>query len=120
MLFNSKDSLTTSHRYDVVVVGAGTTGAAAVYHLTQTGVTNILCLEMGKPGVGRTQEKNVADGTPLINQDEETYVPHYSGTRVFEGGQNGPRTIKMIVTLPPYEMLDGIADLFGWDGVKTS
>ena len=25
----------------------------------------------------------------------------------------------MIVTLPPYEMLDGIADLFGWDGVKT-
>ena len=108
-----------SHRYDVVVVGAGTTGAAAVYHLTQAGVTNILCLEMGKPGVGRTQEKNVADGTPLINQDEETYVPHYSGTRVFEGGQNGPRTIKMIVTMPPYEMLDGIADLFGWDGVKT-
>ena len=25
----------------------------------------------------------------------------------------------MIVTLPPYEMLDGFADLFGWDGVKT-
>jgi hypothetical protein len=25
----------------------------------------------------------------------------------------------MIGTLPPYELLDGFADLFGWDGVKT-
>ena len=108
-----------SHRYDVVVVGAGTTGAAAAYHLTQAGVSNILCLDMGTPGLGRTEARKVANGTPLTQPDEETFVPHYSGTRVFEGGQNGPRTIKMIVTLPPYEMLDGIADLFGWDGVKT-
>ena len=108
-----------SHRYDVVVVGAGTTGAAAAYHLTQAGVSNILCLDMGTPGLGRTEARKVANGTPLTQPDEEAFVPHYSGTRVFEGGQNGPRTIKMIVTLPPYEMLDGIADLFGWDGVKT-
>lgn len=108
-----------SHRYDVVVVGAGTTGAAAAYHLTQAGVSNILCLDMGTPGVGRTEARKVANGTPLTQSDEETFVPHYSGSRVFEGGQNGPRTIKMIVTLPPYEMLDGFADLFGWDGVKT-
>ena len=108
-----------SHRYDVVVVGAGTTGAAAAYHLTQAGVSNILCLDMGTPGVGRTEARKVANGTPLTQSDEETFVPHYSGSRVFEGGKNGPRTIKMIVTLPPYEMLDGFADLFGWDGVKT-
>ena len=108
-----------SHRYDVVVVGAGTTGAAAAYHLTHAGVSNILCLDMGTPGVGRTEARKVANGTPLTQSDEETFVPHYSGSRVFEGGQNGPRTIKMIVTLPPYEMLDGFADLFGWDGVKT-
>ena len=108
-----------SHRYEVVVVGAGTTGAAAAYHLTQAGVSNILCLDMGTPGVGRTEARKVANGTPLTQSDEETFVPHYSGSRVFEGGKNGPRTIKMIVTLPPYEMLDGFADLFGWDGVKT-
>ena len=108
-----------SHRYEVVVVGAGTTGAAAAYHLTQAGVSNILCLDMGTPGVGRTEAREVANGTPLTQSDEETFVPHYSGSRVFEGGKNGPRTIKMIVTLPPYEMLDGFADLFGWDGVKT-
>ena len=46
-----------SHRYDVVVVGAGTTGAAAAYHLTQAGVSNILCLDMGTPGVGRTEAR---------------------------------------------------------------
>ena len=105
--------------YDVVVVGGGTTGAAAAYHLSQAGVQNILCLEMGRPGEGRTQAGRVPDGTPLVAGDENEYVPQYSGSRVFPGGLNGPRTIKMIVSLPPYEMLDGFADLFGWDGVKT-
>ena len=37
--------------YEVIVVGAGTTGAAAVYHLADAGVKNILCLEMGTPGM---------------------------------------------------------------------
>jgi len=107
------------HRYDVVVVGGGTTGAAAAYHLSEAGVNNMLCLEMGRPGEGRTQPEQVPDETPLVASDESVYVPNFSGSRVFEGGPNGPRTIKMIVTLPPYEMLDGFADLFGWDGVKT-
>ena len=107
------------HRYDVVVVGGGTTGAAAAYHLSKAGVNNMLCLEMGRPGEGRTQPEQVPDETPLVASDESVYVPNFSGSRVFEGGPNGPRTIKMIVTLPPYEMLDGFADLFGWDGVKT-
>ena len=107
------------HCYDVVVVGGGTTGAAASYHLSNAGARNILCLEMGQPGEGRTQAVHVPEKTPLFDGDEELYVPHFSGTRVFEGGLKGPRTIKMIVTLPPYEMLDGFADLFGWDGVKT-
>ena len=107
------------HRYDVVVVGGGTTGAAAAYHLSKAGVNNMLCLEMGRPGEGRTQPEQVPDETPLVASDESVYVPNFSGSRVFEGGAKGPRTIKMIVTLPPYEMLDGFADLFGWDGVKT-
>ena len=107
------------HRYDVAVVGGGTTGAAAAYHLSEAGVNNMLCLEMGRPGEGRTQPEQVPDETPLVASDESVYVPNFSGSRVFEGGPKGPRTIKMIVTLPPYEMLDGFADLFGWDGVKT-
>ena len=107
------------HRYDVVVIGGGTTGAAAAYHLSKAGVNNMLCLEMGRPGEGRTQPEHVRQDAPLTAEDESLYVPNYSGSRVFEGGAKGPRTIKMIVTLPPYEMLDGFADLFGWDGVKT-
>ncbi|AII43271.1 hypothetical protein KR100_07835 [Synechococcus sp. KORDI-100] len=107
------------HRYDVVVVGGGTTGAAAAYHLSEAGVNNMLCLEMGRPGEGRTQPEQVPDETPLVASDESVYVPNFSGSRVFEGGPKGPRTIKMIATLPPYVMLDGFADLFGWDGVKT-
>ena len=107
------------HCYDVVVVGGGTTGAAAAYHLSKAGVKNMLCLEMGRPGEGRTKAEQVPNETPLVGNDESVYVPNFSGSRVFEGGEKGPRTIKMIVTLPPYEMLDGFADLFGWDGVKT-
>ena len=81
---------------------------------------NIHCLEMVRPDEGLTQAGRVPDGTPLVAGDENEYVPQYSGSRVFPGGLNGPRMIKMIVGLPPYEMLDGSADLFGWDGVKTS
>ena len=47
------------HRYDVVVIGGGTTGAAASYHLSKAGVNNMLCLEMGRPGEGRTQPEHV-------------------------------------------------------------
>ena len=107
------------NRYEVVVVGGGTTGAAACYHLSQAGVQNILCLDMGRPGEGQTQTRQVDDQAPLTGCDEKSFVPNFSGSRVFEGAEKGPRTIKMIVTLPPYEMLDGFADLFGWDGVKT-
>jgi glycine/D-amino acid oxidase-like deaminating enzyme len=107
------------HSHDVVVVGAGTTGAAAAYHLSQAGVGDILCLEMGSPGEGRSAMVTVPGDTPLLAQEEATYMPHASGSRVFAGGSQGPRTIKMIVTLPPYLTLDGFADLFGWDGVRT-
>lgn len=105
--------------HEVVIVGAGTTGAAAAYHLAQAGVENILCLDMGAVGQGRTAAGPVPPGTPLIAGDESVYAPHNSGSAVFEGGAKGPRTIKMIVTLPPYLMLDGFADQHGWDGVKT-
>jgi len=107
------------HSHDVVIVGAGTTGAAAAYHLSQAGVGDILCLDMGRPGEGRSETVTVAADTPLLAGEEATYMPHASGSRVFAGGAQGPRTIKMIVTLPPYLMLDGFADLFGWEGVRT-
>jgi flavin-dependent dehydrogenase len=61
--------------YDVIVVGLGVAGASAAYYLINHQQLNILCLEQGTPGKG-PEEK--------------------SGTAVFE---NGPQTIKMILTL---------------------
>ena len=105
--------------YEVIVVGAGTTGAAAAYHLADAGVKNILCLEMGTPGKGRSTAGHVPAGAPLIAGEESTFEPENSGSAVFEGGPYGPSAIKMIVTLPPYLMLDGFAEHHGWDGVKA-
>ena len=91
-----------SEHHEVVVIGAGTTGAAAAFHLAQAGITNILCLEMGTAGQGRSAAGRVPADTPLIPGEETIYEPQNSGSAVFEGGPKGPRTIKMIVTLPPY------------------
>jgi glycine/D-amino acid oxidase-like deaminating enzyme len=83
--------------HDVVVIGAGTTGAAAAYHLADAGVENILCLESGTPGRGRPTEGRVPDATPLAAGEETDYAPGHSGSAVFEGGPHGPAAIKMIV-----------------------
>lgn len=106
-------------RHEVIVIGAGSTGAAAAYHLVEAGAKDVLCLEMGAPGEGRVARGSLAPGTPRIPGEEAEYEPELSGSAVFEGGSKGPRTIKMMVTLPPYLLLDGFADHHGWDGVKT-
>jgi len=108
-----------AERHEVIVIGAGTTGAAAAYHLVQAGAKDVLCLEMGSAGRGRAARGSVPAGTPQIAGEEEDYEPEQSGSAVFGGGSMGPRTIKMIVTLPPYLFLDGFADHHGWDGVGT-
>jgi glycine/D-amino acid oxidase-like deaminating enzyme len=60
------------------VVGLGVAGASAAYHLiNHHQQLKILCLEQGTPGRGTEEGK--------------------SGTAVFE---NGPGTIKMVLTLP--------------------
>jgi hypothetical protein len=45
--------------YDVIIIGAGTTGAAVAYHLYKAGVKNMLSLEMGKVGRGLNELKTV-------------------------------------------------------------
>jgi thioredoxin reductase len=90
------------HIYDVIVVGAGSTGAQAVHHLLQSGASNILVLEMGKVGLGKEADHVVLDDTVLKEGEEKVYKPFNSGTAVFEGGSRGPSTIKMIIGLPPY------------------
>jgi len=108
-----------SERHEVIVIGAGTTGAAAAHHLVGAGAKDVLCLEMGAPGRGRAPRGFVPHGTPRLPGEEAAYEPENSGSAVFEGGPKGPSTIKMMVTLPPYLMLDGFAQHHGWDGVKT-
>lgn len=105
--------------HEVIIIGGGTTGAAVAYHLSQAGIQNVLCLERGNPGRGWSDAAAVPRATPLIAGEETRYAPGNSGSAVFEGGAKGPRTIKMIVMMPPYLKLEGFADLFGWDGVKT-
>lgn len=105
--------------HEVIIIGAGTTGAAAAYQLSQAGISDVLCLDKGSPGRGRSGAVDVPSGTPLLPGEEPSYEPGHSGSAAFEGGEKGPRTIKMSVTLPPYLKLAGFADLFGWDGVKN-
>ena len=106
-------------QHEVIVIGAGTTGAAAAYHLVEAGAKDVLCLEMGAPGKGRVARGCLPEGTPRIPGEEAEYEPEFSGSAVFEGGAKGPSTIKMIITLPPYLLLDGFADHHGWEGVRT-
>ena len=107
--------------FDVIVIGAGTTGAAVVYHLAHAGVKNILCLEMGKVGRGLDTDFHIeGEKTPADPFDKDTsYKPFVSGTAVFEGGDKGPSTIKMIVTAPPYKTVSEFIDHHGVEGVKT-
>lgn len=108
-----------AEEHEVIVIGAGTTGAAAAYHLVEAGARDVLCLEMGRSGEGRMASGSLPEGTPLLAGEEGEYQPEISGSAVFGGGARGPRTIKMTVTLPPYLFLDGFAGHHGWDGVKT-
>lgn len=119
--------------YEVIIIGAGTTGAAAAYHLAQYGVRDILVLDMGTPGNGSsatgssvavtspTKEHAAAPTLPgpTIHEEETHYIPENSGSAVFGGGDAGPAAIKMIVTLPPYLALEGFAQHHGWEGVAT-
>lgn len=110
--------------HEVIIVGAGTTGAAAAYHLAQHGVRNILVLDMGTPGKGLSttgavpQDNNAPSTTTAVNEETQ-YMPQKSGSAVFDGGHAGPATIKMIVTLPPYLELEEFAKHHGWDGVAS-
>ena len=105
--------------YDVIIIGAGTTGAAVAYHLYKAGVKNMLSLEMGKVGRGLNELKTVKY-ISVLNQtenEEHIYSPFISGSNVFDG--DGPSCIKMIISLPPYHLLADFADHHGWDGVKV-
>ena len=48
-------------------------------------------LDMGTPAAAAAAGYACFNGTPA--DGEGTFVPHYSGSRAFEGGKNGPRTI---------------------------
>ncbi|MEC9154014.1 MAG: FAD-dependent oxidoreductase, partial [Pseudomonadota bacterium] len=43
-----------SQTYDVIVVGAGITGASTAYHLKRNGVTNVALFERHSPAAGGT------------------------------------------------------------------
>lgn len=62
MLFNTK--------YSVVVVGGGTTGAAAAYHLANQGVQNILVLDAGDIGEGVNEPLSTSEHYKPFNTDE--------------------------------------------------
>jgi len=57
----------SKHIHDVIIIGAGTTGAATGYHLSKAGVKDILCLEMGRVGQGRPEEGRVPNGIKAKN-----------------------------------------------------
>jgi glycine/D-amino acid oxidase-like deaminating enzyme len=86
---------------EVVIVGAGVAGAGAAYHLAMAGVKDIVVLECGNVGHGRTDPlslqkvlKNLAD-THI--DAKETDFPHSyrSGSSVMPNAT----TVKMIIQL---------------------
>ena len=135
----SRNDYCNGRMREVIVIGAGTTGAAAAYHLAEHGVRDILVLDMGKAGMGSPTSGLVpaaVDGVGALllppwgaEGGESDYAPHNSGSAVFggEAGRDGddddddygPRAIKMIVTLPPYLDLAGFASHHGEDGVDA-
>jgi len=125
LLNTEQHQLEPEAMYEVIIVGAGTTGAAAAYHLAQHGVRNILVLDMGTPGKGLSTsgavplENNTPSTRTAMTERETRYMPQKSGSAVFDGGPAGPATIKMIVTLPPYLELEEFAKHHGWDGVAS-
>jgi glycine/D-amino acid oxidase-like deaminating enzyme len=105
--------------HKVIVIGTGTTGAAASYHLANHGICNILVLDMGLVGRSLSTPGLVPTTTipgllgphpPLpcspgmLEEEEEeeeaSYKPENSGSAVFDCGHGSRRRIKMMVTLP--------------------
>lgn len=100
---------------EVVIVGGGVAGASAAYHLMQAGVKDIVVLECGAPGVGRSQPIARSSTDKIENENEETAFAfsQRSGSSVMSAA----RTIKMMVRLFASSASDFISH-HGEDGAR--
>lgn len=71
---------------EVIIIGAGVSGAGSAYHLANAGCKDVLVLESGKIGLGY-------EGGSGLGEEAE---PRYSGTAVMASPAN---TIKMVIQL---------------------
>jgi hypothetical protein len=103
--------------HEVIMIGAGTTSAVAAYHLANHGTCDILVLDMGLASRGLLRPRLASTTTTpgllgphspspdllgMMEEKEEenvSYEPENSGLVVFNCGHDGPRMIKMIMTL---------------------
>mmetsp|Transcript_9984 Transcript_9984/g.15072 ORF Transcript_9984/g.15072 Transcript_9984/m.15072 type:complete len:457 (-) Transcript_9984:25-1395(-) len=85
---------------EVVIVGGGVAGASTAVHLLTSGVRDIILLEAGSPGDGRTSYVVCSDQAhikPGDCEDENVFAfAHRSGSAVLDAT---PGTVKMMVNL---------------------
>ena len=90
---------------EVIVIGAGTTGAAAAYHLAEHGVRDILVLDMGRAGMGSPTSGLVPAPGPPPPPSTTAWARSYSPPGVRRGGN---RTTSR--TIPDRPCSTGTAD----------
>jgi glycine/D-amino acid oxidase-like deaminating enzyme len=103
---------------EVVIVGGGVAGSAAAYHLTNAGVKDIIVLECGTPGHGRTEKiclhKELADlSLDHIDQEKEFHHGLRSGSSVMSVAT----TVKIMMQMY-FSTTDEFIKHHGKDGVK--
>ncbi len=105
----------SKQHFDVIIIGAGLSGASAAYHLTQAtnGPTSVLIVDRGNAGAGSHDRFIAPDivkaGRPAPRTteddtgDEKVYHPGNSGGVVFSAPHfaNGPTCLKFSVQLYP-------------------
>lgn len=109
--------------FDVIVVGAGISGAQSVYHLLQSSNSpkSILLVDHGAVGKGSAKRIVTKPNTPLHAPkgyitpddklgDERVYHPQQSGGVIFSAPHfnAGPNILKMMVRLYPATTVDFI------------
>ena len=97
--------------YDVIVVGAGITGASTAYHLKANGVARVLLMERDRPASGGTGKSAAAVrqnySTPLMARLAKQSIAQFRAMKD-ELGQDGGYAAVGYHMIVPADMVEGL------------
>ena len=100
-----------SGTYDVIVIGAGITGASTAYHLKQKGVSRVLLIERDRPAAGGTGKSAAGIrqnySTAVLINLARTSIEHFRNMPD-ELGMDGGYVAAGYHMIVPDHMLDGV------------